>query len=101
MASGVPVIELPMARRALEDGTCVGVGTDLFPSASGLYLPLFSGKRVIGVMGICLMGRAPFPAERNEAEAVVGEASLACDRVQALEERERAAEGESAQVDLA
>ena len=91
MASGVPVIELPMARRALEDGTCVGVGTDLFPSASGLYLPLFSGKRVIGVMGICLMGRAPFPAERNEAEAVVGEASLACDRVQALEERERAA----------
>ena len=86
-----PVIELSMARRALEDGESVGVGTKLFPSASGLYLPLRSGTDVVGVMGICLMGAAPLPAERNEAEAVAGEASLALARARALEEREKAA----------
>ena len=91
IAPAEPVIELPMARRALEDGKTVGVGTDLFPSASGLYLPLCAGDETIGVMGACLLGRMPVPAERNEAEAVAGEASLACDRARALEEREKAA----------
>ena len=85
------VIELSMARRALEDGESTGVGTDLFSSASGLYLPLRCGAEVVGVMGICLMGAVPLPAERNEAEAVAGEASLALARAQALEEREKAA----------
>ena len=86
-----PVVELSMARRAQEDDACVGAGTSLFPSAVGFYLPLRCGERVVGVMGICLNGRSPLPAERNEAEMVAGEASLALSRVEALEEREKAA----------
>ena len=90
-SSRTPIIEPSMARRALEDGESTGVGTELFPSASGLYLPLRCGAFVVGVMGICLMGEALLPVERNEAEAVAGEASLALARAQALEEREKAA----------
>ena len=86
-----PVIELPMARRAQQDAEIVGVGTELFPSASGLYLPLRADEKIVGVIGACLQGRDPLPTERNEAEAIAGEASLACDRVQALEEREKTA----------
>ncbi len=42
-------------------------------------------------MGACLGNKTPLPAEQNEAEAVVGEASLALNRIQALEQREEAA----------
>lgn len=86
-----PIVETPMARRAMENRGAVGAGTGCFPSASGYYLPVISDDEVIGVMGACLGNKTPLPAEQNEAEAVVGEASLALNRIQALEQREEAA----------
>lgn len=81
-----PIVETPMAHRAMENRGAVGAGTGCFPSASGYYLPVISDDKVIGVMGACLGNKTPLPAEQNEAEAVVGEASLALNRIQALDD---------------
>lgn len=83
---GSVVVEQAVAQRAYANGSPTGVGTEAFASAQGVYLPLSCQGHVVGVVGILEGDQSFSDDERREALSVLGEASLALERNEALEQ---------------
>jgi len=74
------------------NGQMAGRGTDTLSSAEVLYIPLQTGGKVVGVMGIKLRNsdESLAPETRRVLEAFSGQAALAIERVSLARQADRA-----------
>jgi two-component system sensor histidine kinase KdpD len=97
LAAGSPRISLgekekSVALWAFRNGQMAGKGTETLSSSEFLYLPLQTGVRAVGVMGIKAepAGEAMAPERRRLLEAFSNQAALAIERAYLAREAERA-----------
>ena len=79
------------ARWAWRQDGLAGRGAEVLPEAKRLFLPMRTGRGVIGVVGIDCDGSEPLisPAERRLLEALIDQSALAIERVHLVEDMER------------
>jgi two-component system sensor histidine kinase KdpD len=84
--------EKSVALWAFRNGQMAGRGTETLSSSEFLYLPLQTGDRVVGVMGIKMepSGEELAPERRRLLEAFSNQAALAMERTHLAQEAERA-----------
>ncbi len=84
--------EKSVALWAFRNGQMAGRGTETLSSSEFLYLPLQTGARVVGVMGIKMepAGEELAPERRRLLEAFSNQAALAIERAYLAQEAERA-----------
>jgi two-component system sensor histidine kinase KdpD len=84
--------EKSVALWAFRNGQMAGRGTETLSSSEFLYLPLQTGARVVGVMGINReqAGEELAPEPRRLLEAFSSQAALAIERAHLAQEAERA-----------
>ncbi len=84
--------ELAVARWVLQHGRPAGHGTDTLPESQGLFLPIGSTTKTLGVLGIALGARAQAltPSQRQLLDVFVSHAALAIERALLSEEAEKA-----------
>jgi two-component system sensor histidine kinase KdpD len=84
--------EKSVALWAFRNGQMAGRGTETLSSSEFLYLPLQTGSRVVGVMGIKMEypGEELAPERRRLLEAFSNQAALAMERAYLAREAERA-----------
>jgi len=83
--------DLTAARWAWQNDSPAGRGSDMLPEASRLFLPMRTGRGVIGVVGVDGDRNEPLlsPAERRLLEALTDQSALAIERVHLVEDMER------------
>jgi two-component system sensor histidine kinase KdpD len=83
--------ELSVAQWALEHRRPAGLGTDTLPGAAGLYVPLRSGERVEGVLGVVPSPETlPLsPEALDQLETLGGQAAAALERARLARESEQ------------
>jgi two-component system sensor histidine kinase KdpD len=84
--------EKSVALWAFRNGQMAGRGTETLSSSEFLYLPLQTGVRAVGVMGIKMepVGEDLAPERRRLLEAFSNQAALAIERASLAQEAERA-----------
>ena len=84
--------EKSVALWAFRNGQMAGRGTETLSSSEFLYLPLQTGARAVGVMGIKMepAGEELAPERRRLLEAFSNQAALAIERAYLAQEAERA-----------
>jgi two-component system sensor histidine kinase KdpD len=97
LGAGSPGISLGEKERsvalwAFRNGQMAGRGTETLSSSEFLYLPLQTGARVVGIMGIKMehAGEELAPERRRLLEAFSNQAALAIERAYLAQEAERA-----------
>ena len=83
--------EMAVAVWAYEHGQVAGRSTETLPGAGNLYLPLRTGGKAVGVLGIGLGGNLVTTEERRLIDAWAGLAALAMERVSLAEKAREAA----------
>ena len=68
-----------------------GATTEHFSKAKCLYFAIRTGEKVLGVVGIPIMGEPLEPFENNIVLSILGESALALEKEEALREREESA----------
>lgn len=68
-----------------------GATTEHFSKAKCLYFAIRTGEKVMGVVGIPIMGEPLDPFENNIVLSILGESALALEKEEALREREETA----------
>ena len=83
--------ERAVATWASEHGQAAGEGTDTLPGAALRYMPLTTGRRTLGVVGVRREDRevAETPDRRRLLDAFVNQAALAYERVELGEQARR------------
>ncbi len=83
--------DLAAARWAWRQDGLAGRGARVLPEAKRLFLPMRTGRGVIGVVGIDGDGIEPLlsPAQRRLLEALIDQSALAIERVHLVEDMER------------
>ncbi len=83
--------ELAAARWVYDHGKPAGPGTDTLPSTEALYLPLKSGGKILGVIGIHVRDLPePLSASQNQLLGMfVSQAALAMERAKLAEDAEQ------------
>ena len=92
-ASNLPIIqEHEVAYWAYDHGQSAGWGTQTLPSANGLYLPLVTTERKMGVLGVytSLPRRAFTPDQLHLLETFANQTALAIERARLTEEMGKA-----------
>jgi two-component system sensor histidine kinase KdpD len=81
--------ELDAANWAFQNGRPAGLDTDNLPAATARYLPLKTGHRILGVIGLWLDGPIPLPQQRL-MDAFTTQAANALEAAQLGEEARQA-----------
>lgn len=76
---------------SFENGRVAGRTTETLPGAQNLYIPLKAGAGVFGVLGIDIGMQPLSPEERRLIEAWAGLAAMAVERVNLVQEAQKAA----------
>ena len=84
--------DLAAAKWAFESHQAAGRGADTLPGAKRLFLPMRTGRGTIGVVGLDSDKPGPLltPEQRRLFDALSDQAALAIERVQLVEDVERA-----------
>ena len=84
--------DLAAAKWAWEHNRAAGRGSDTFPGAKWLFLPMRTGRGAIGVVGIDSDKPGPLltPDQRRLLDALADQAALAIERVQLVEDLDQA-----------
>jgi two-component system, OmpR family, sensor histidine kinase KdpD len=84
--------ELGAARCAYDQGQSAGWGTQILSGANGLYLPLLTTERKMGVLGVCpAQPRSAFTADQLDLlETFTNQTALAIERARLTEEMGKA-----------
>jgi two-component system sensor histidine kinase KdpD len=86
--------DLAAARWALEHGSEAGRGADTLPGARRLFLPMRTGRGIVGIIGLdSARGREESllnPDQRRLLDSLSDQASLAIERIHLAEEADRA-----------
>lgn len=83
--------EKAAANRAFEANRKEGATTANENSAAGLYLPISTGTRVFGVVGIDLSEKPLDSFEKSVLVSILGECALAIENIRNVKEKEQAA----------
>jgi two-component system sensor histidine kinase KdpD len=85
--------ERAVAYWVFENGQFAGKGTETLAGSEGLYVPMKSDDKKLGALGIIPVDpdRMALPAQRRQAEAFAGLASLAIMRLRLTDEAKKAA----------
>jgi two-component system sensor histidine kinase KdpD len=83
--------DLTAARWAWQNDSPAGRNSEVLPEAKRLFLPMRTGRGVIGVMGVDDDRNEPLlsPGERRLLEALIDQSALAIERVHLVEDMER------------
>jgi len=79
-----PDVQPELAQWVADKGRSAGLGTDHVPSSSCFYLPLTSRGRALGVL-VARPDGPMNPEQRQHVEALVGQVSLALERVRLVD----------------
>jgi len=84
--------DVAAARWAWENDRAAGRGADTLPGAKRLYLPLRTGRKPVGVIGLDNDKQGPLftPEERRLLDALVDQAAIAIERIQLVADVDRA-----------
>src|SRR5262245_10124772 len=84
--------DLAAAKWAWENNRAAGRGSDTLPGARRLFLPMRTGRGVIGIVGIDSDKSGPLftPDQRRLLDALIDQGALAIERVRLVEDIERA-----------
>ncbi len=82
--------ETPAALAAFDKGLKSGAGTDIYPEAHSLYLPLRIQEKSLGVLKVKLGGTRLDPSEQNLLETIANQLALALDRIKSEHKSEQA-----------
>jgi two-component system sensor histidine kinase KdpD len=84
--------DIAAARWAWENDRTAGRGADTLPGAKRLYLPLRTGRKAVGVIGLDNDKQGPLftPEERRLLDALVDQAAIAIERIQLVADVDRA-----------
>ncbi|MDP4002987.1 sensor histidine kinase KdpD [Methylobacterium sp. NEAU K] len=84
--------DLAAARWAFDNDRPAGRGADTLPGAKRLFLPMRTGRGIIGVVGIDADGQGPLltPDSRRLLDALADQGALAIERVHLVEDLDRA-----------
>lgn len=84
--------DVAAARWAWEHDRAAGRGADTLPGARRLYLPLKTGRTPVGVVGLDNDKTGPLltPEQRRLLDALTDQAAVAIERIQLVEDVERA-----------
>ena len=84
--------DVAAARWAWENDRAAGRGADTLPGAKRLYLPLKTGRTPVGVVGLDNDKPGPLltPEQRRLLEALTDQAAVAIERIQLVDDVERA-----------
>lgn len=84
--------DVAAARWAWENDRAAGRGADTLPGARRLYLPLKTGRTPVGVVGLDNDKSGPLltPEQRRLLDALTDQAALAIERIQLVDDVERA-----------
>jgi two-component system sensor histidine kinase KdpD len=83
--------DIAAAKWAWENDRLAGRGADTLPGAKRLFLPMRTGRGVVGVVGIDSDKQGPLltPDERRLLDALIDQSALAIERVYLVEDMER------------
>jgi two-component system sensor histidine kinase KdpD len=89
---GLDDAEQAVAQWVFEHRELAGVGTNTLPHAAGLYLPLNSSRRIVGVLGVRPQepARLLHPEQVHLLETFASQTALAIERAQLAEEAQLA-----------
>ena len=84
--------DVAAAKWAWQNNRAAGRGSDTLPGAKRLFLPMRTGRGVIGVMGIDSDKPGPLltPDQRRLLDALIDQSALAIERVHLVEDVDRA-----------
>ena len=84
--------DLGAARWAFDNARPAGRGADTLPGARRLFLPMRTGRGIVGVIGLDADGTGPIlsPEDRRLFDALADMAALAIERVRLVEDLDRA-----------
>jgi two-component system sensor histidine kinase KdpD len=84
--------DIAAAKWAFDNNRPAGRGADTLPGAKRLFLPMRTGRGVIGVMGIDNDSQGPIltPEQQRLLDALVDQGALAIERVHLVEEIDKA-----------
>lgn len=84
--------DIAAAQWAYEQNRPAGRGADTLPGAKRLYLPLRTGRKTVGVMGLDNEGRGPLltPDQSRLFDALADQAALAIERIQLVDDLDKA-----------
>jgi two-component system sensor histidine kinase KdpD len=84
--------DIAAAKWAWDNNRAAGRGSDTLPGAKRLFLPMRTGRGAIGVVGIDSDKTGPLltPDQRRLLDALIDQGALAIERVQLVEDIERA-----------
>src|SRR5215831_8481907 len=84
--------DIAAAKWAWDNNRAAGRGSDTLPGAKRLFLPMRTGRGAIGVVGIDSDKPGPLltPDQRRLLDALIDQGALAIERVQLVEDVERA-----------
>jgi two-component system sensor histidine kinase KdpD len=83
--------DLAAAKWGFENNRAAGRGSDTLPGAKRLFLPMRTGRGVIGIVGIDSDKPGPIlaPDERRLLDALIDQGALAIERVHLVEDMDR------------
>lgn len=81
----------PVAQWVFEHGQMAGISTPTLPGSDALYLPVVGSEHTVGVLRLAPKSPAHFddPRQLHLAEAFVGQAAVAIERLQLVADAER------------
>ena len=82
--------EYHVAEKAFETRHHSGASTDVFPEVRGLYLAVYSGGEVFGVVGLLIDNSALDSFEYSVTLSILGECAMAMDNLHNYNEKEKA-----------
>ena len=84
--------DIAAAKWAWQNNRSAGRGSDTLPGAKRLFLPMRTGRGVIGIIGIDSDKTGPLltPDQRRLLDALIDQSALAIERVRLVEDLERA-----------
>ncbi len=90
--------DLAAARWAFEHAKAAGRDADTLPGARRLFLPMRTGRGMVGVVGLDKAGQGPLltPEHARLLDALVDQSALAIERVRLVEDLDRARLAEEA-----
>lgn len=84
-------LEHTVAEWVFRNNRCAGATTECYPNAKCLYFAIRTGEKVLGVVGIPIMGEPLEPFENSIVLSILGEGALVLEKEAALREREETA----------
>jgi two-component system sensor histidine kinase KdpD len=84
--------DLAAARWAFGHGSEAGRGANTLPGARRLFLPMKTGRGIVGIIGLDSKGEGPLlsPDQRRLLDSLADQAALAIERIRLAEEADRA-----------